>query len=544
MRRAHGLAALALAALAAASAPARADDGTKELERVYHDSRDDDARRRALAALGERKSPEAEKVLAQALAQDPSEPVRLEAVAALLKHGDEPAARALIEAVNGFDPYVTEAVVAGLSRAMPDKFRRWLLDSGLSHEKPEVRAASVRILAATRAPELGAKLSKLANDATPEVREAVAIALAKLDAKTVLPLAERLAKDSEVKVRVAAIAAAAPCEGEKAEKLLAAAAESDKAWQARAEAIRVLGERGPRRWVEVLLKALKDAKGDRHVRLAALEALSSLREAVVADALVALATDGGERFDLDVRRVLGSLLGQELGTAAETKAWWKEHRAGFRFPEPRPASEASAHPELKTRARFFDLPIDSLRPCFVLDISGSMSEPMTVGSATVSARSAALATKISVARAELEKALAALPKDASFGVILFADRTIPIQDQPVLATKESVAKALAEVAKYEPQGSTNLYSALSNLLHGSAPRDPQAADQVAFDAFYLLSDGLPTSGAVTETEALRARVREWNRFARVRIHAVGIGDENRALLEGIAHDAGGMYLQK
>ena len=64
------------------------------------------------------------------------------------------------------------------------------------------------------------------------------------------------------------------------------------------------------------------------------------------------------------------------------------------------------------------------------------------------------------------------------------------------------------------------------------------ASAVVFDTVAVLSDGLPTTGTVTEPGELRRRVRDWNRFARVRLHAVAVGD-SADLLAGLAADSGG-----
>jgi hypothetical protein len=49
----------------------------------------------------------------------------------------------------------------------------------------------------------------------------------------------------------------------------------------------------------------------------------------------------------------------------------------------------------------------------------------------------------------------------------------------------------------------------------------------------VLSDGLPTAGAVTNVPELRRRVRDWTRFAQLRIHTVAIGAEEWVLMEGL-----------
>lgn len=80
------------------------------------------------------------------------------------------------------------------------------------------------------------------------------------------------------------------------------------------------------------------------------------------------------------------------------------------------------------------------------------------------------------------------------------------------------------------------------MLHGSRPGDPEAADKVSLDSVYLLSDGLPTTGPVTETAELSRRVALFNALARVRFHCVGIGEHDQALLRRLAQDSRGSYV--
>jgi hypothetical protein len=178
-----------------------------------------------------------------------------------------------------------------------------------------------------------------------------------------------------------------------------------------------------------------------------------------------------------------------------------------------------------------------------------MSEPAPASLRTIT-RNQALAkgapppTKFDVARHELELALLSLPREARFGVILFRERTIPVQELSVPASPKHIRRVLGMIDEMRPEGATDVYGPLSTILHGSAPEDAEAANLVDFDTILFLSDGLPTAGSVTDPAEIRRRIRAFNVFARVRIQTIGIGAQNKAFLEGLASDSGGRYVAR
>ena len=59
----------------------------------------------------------------------------------------------------------------------------------------------------------------------------------------------------------------------------------------------------------------------------------------------------------------------------------------------------------------------------------------------------------------------------------------------------------------------------------------------AVDEIFLLSDGSPTTGSITNTDRILDIVRTWNTGARVRINAIYIGDDvtDEDAFEAVAH---------
>ena len=93
------------------------------------------------------------------------------------------------------------------------------------------------------------------------------------------------------------------------------------------------------------------------------------------------------------------------------------------------------------------------------------------------------------------------------------------------------SSARAYVQKKAAFGGTNLHAALL-----AAFKD----DEV--DTIFLLSDGEPSVGKITDVLELRALVANQNRVAQIRIHTISVG-RSSAFLRGLAEDSGGTYLE-
>ncbi len=355
----------------------------------------------------------------------------------------------------------------------------------------EVRLTALRSLEARRDPELAGRLQKLLADPAEVVRREAVIQLARLE--TDRGAAERrlvqLAGDRDAGVRQgAAVALAAlrtPAALRALETLLA-----DEDHLVRREALHQLGGLRRKETIPLLLEHLPAARG---------------------------------RHRFDVLRVLRLLTGEDHGTSPQRWGrWWEAEGASFVLP---PYEEALAAERERagrreaggTTSTFYGLQVVSERVVFVLDVSGSMSA-LSGGQ-----------RRIDAARDQLLDALEAFPAGGLFNLIFFSTGADAWGDEVVEMDRRSREEALEYVLRQKPGGGTAVHTALELAFQD---RD--------VDTIYLLTDGVPSAGRVTDPDQIRAEVRRWNEHRGVVIHGIAVGMES-PLLRGLAEDTGGDY---
>jgi hypothetical protein len=250
--------------------------------------------------------------------------------------------------------------------------------------------------------------------------------------------------------------------------------------------------------------------------------------------------------------------------------WWKNNEETFQFPKksgagrtsgPRPRSGTSVPVE------YYGIEVESLRVCFIIDISGSMTTAMKDTEAGGSQR-------IDSAKRELGKIIDALPPGSLFNVISFADNVegwldhvgaLPsgVQGKPTGGVRggpstgdardkekekgkgEAQRKKDAEEQKklddalrakahnyvkgLKAEGGTNIHDALELAFE-----DP------GIDTIFFLTDGTPTAGREVDPDMIRAAVKRWNAVRKVKLNTIAIGTQN-ALVKQLAADNGGEY---
>ena len=111
------------------------------------------------------------------------------------------------------------------------------------------------------------------------------------------------------------------------------------------------------------------------------------------------------------------------------------------------------------------------------------------------------------------------------------------------ATPKNVAAAVKRVRGLSASGNTNIYEALLRALDLDGKDGPLSADPGGVDQILFLTDGEANRGAVTTTRIMRTTFRVLYRLRRVRLDGVGIGDHDRRLLQGLARDCRGRYVE-
>ena len=270
---------------------------------------------------------------------------------------------------------------------------------------------------------------------------------------------------------------------------------------------------------------------DWSTRLTALEGLERLRTRAAVGAIVARVQEESGQVLARFAESLWRLTGKPFRARASAwREWWAAEGESF---EPIAPSELARLEEERrerdlrqvTRTSFFGLRIVSRRVVFVVDVSGSMLEPLRGPFAE-----AAGEVRLEVAQRELARAIGALEPGTLFNVIPFSDGVAPWLKSADASREEGREGVLAFVSRLGARGGTNLYGALRVAF-----ADPDA------DTVVVLSDGEPSTGEVIDPGAIREHVRRWNADRHIVIDCVAIGGSLR-VLEWLARDSGGTYV--
>ncbi len=258
-------------------------------------------------------------------------------------------------------------------------------------------------------------------------------------------------------------------------------------------------------------------------------------------------------MDVRLHKLLEGLTGQSVvrGGIAPWQDFWKREAATFTV---RPATAAGAtKPAAGKYEKFFDLEVESDRVLFVLDFSGSMAEPLTLrpkGEGTAGAGGEALTTtKAALVVREIGRLIQSLPDGALVNLVVFSDDVRIWRQEggrPALVKLDDTMRddLLGNfLDSLRPNGPTNLYDALDKALDfgGRGLHDKYYA--AGFDTLYVISDGAPTAGTITDKDEIRRRVRETNNLRKIAIHCITFGDKNDTdFLGGLATENGGRHI--
>lgn len=446
---------------------------------------------------------------------------------------------AALLAPDTFEPFVVTAatgyqVVDRLLTKVGQKidsypgFTDWLLANGLKRKVPSERIVTVRLLTQSKSEEVGEALLKLVSSRDPGMSILAIRALGERGDQRAVPFLRRAMKSKDPAKKLDALAG------------LHALLKKEPAW--RDELVAVL--RGSDVQERVLAMDLlaemqaKDLLPDIHknfthkawtVRAAAYDFCRLVRSLESVSPLIERVDVEKGRLREDCLDALKAITSYRLLSGDRWRSWWNSSKATFKMP-----TLEQALPKRKSRSgaatvsSFFDIPLVSTKVIFVMDISGSMSAE--VGTISRGARrSKGPNTRIEEAKRQLSRVVTDLPKEAVFNLIYFESRVHSLAKKSKKATKKSKAAALKSVAQLKATGGTNIHDALK-----------LAFEDQGIDTIYLLSDGSPSAGKITDPNALATEVARWNQTRRIRIHTISIGSKSR-FMERLAKESGGVH---
>lgn len=236
--------------------------------------------------------------------------------------------------------------------------------------------------------------------------------------------------------------------------------------------------------------------------------------------------------------VLRELTGA-LYPADEPESWrtfWERERDGFRL-APIPKREAG-----RTQTGFFGIEVRGARVAFVIDLSGSMAAAHApIPGLRTSTEQGAMATRLEWAVYELRRTVTSMSPDTRFEILTFANRSRRLFGKLIEADGKGRKRVHSATEDLVAQGGTNLWDALDGALDLGHPVWGKARPR-RFDEIFVLSDGEPSVGDLTEPDLILAAVRESNRFQNVRIHAISLNPAGSPLMERLAKENDGRYV--
>ncbi|MCR4317691.1 MAG: VWA domain-containing protein [Planctomycetes bacterium] len=247
------------------------------------------------------------------------------------------------------------------------------------------------------------------------------------------------------------------------------------------------------------------------------------------------------------------------------ESWWRSvlrnRAAGNAFV---PGGGDYAQPQPPT---YYGMKISSDRICFVIDISGSMSDPVDTsvrdrfrGQFTADPlrpdvtgpppiEPARIFSKFDLAVAEFTRAAWFLPERTRFNLVVYSSGVSRWKDKLVFATPANRQEAIDYMKKLGPMGATNIWDALVEAARTTDVQEVRANIDHPYhyqnspDTIYFLTDGVPMLSKYATAEEHLNAFYDFNLSRHLIVNTVGIGaDHDKILLQGLAEMSGGTYV--
>jgi hypothetical protein len=512
-----------------------------ELQKFFHDVRDGTIRRMALEAMQRQKTPGTAELALETVKQVNVLPTdRAHAASVLVAAKGAKAADDLIEVAlqQATTQWQLRGAIADLLVALNDpavnKKLLALVGLGKPHEQWFALLATRHLVAGDE--KLLKKVRATLDDKDSELRRvAIRIVGEQKDAGSADLLEKELKKPKDpgdaapIILALSRIRAGGDKAAEWEKRLVEISKEDDR--DRRNAALQALLETNDKKHVPVFVERL--AHPDWTTRMLALQSLEKLRDRDSVGAIIARMPKESGRMLLEFAGTLFRLTGEPHDdNAVVWKRWWDDGGKDAPLITPEDLEKKIADREKKrlqqttSAPRFFGVKIESHDVAFVVDVSGSMAEQLET--TKIDGKPA---TRLEVVKQELVKALRGLDASALFNLITFSSGVTKWKEGVVALSDKTRAEAIDYVGHLGSRGGTNIYNALQ-----AAFADPKV------DTIFLLTDGEPSQGGVTDLQLIREHVARLNETRRVRIHCIGVGGDF-PLLEWLAQDAGGTYVK-
>ncbi len=385
-------------------------------------------------------------------------------------------------------------------------------------------------------------------------------------------LAGPAAGDSDPGLRRAVIRALGRVGGDKALETLRKSAKGDGEPWLRAEALNSLMAWKLKDVKAAVIEALGDPAWE--VRALAVAICGRGRLVEAAGALIERIGKEDGRLRQDIDDALYVLVEVKYyGDADLWRKWWKDNQAGAEE-KSRKLAEAGEYdralgadsvarfstPPEKGEHKgatfsFYGISTLSKKIIFVIDISKSMENaagegmPETTGPGAGPWTKPSESTKICIAKWQLHRAVHALPRDAAFNIIVYSESFKVWQEGMTPATPRNVGLAHEFIESLRPNGTTNIFDSLVKAFEIAGAGPPGTVvtgkkQELAADTVFLLSDGQPNRGRVTDSDGICREVAARNRSAGLVIHTIGIGEAaGLPFMRKLAEDNGGRYAE-
>jgi uncharacterized protein YegL len=238
-------------------------------------------------------------------------------------------------------------------------------------------------------------------------------------------------------------------------------------------------------------------------------------------ALIAAAEQETGRLHHEAMEALRGLTGLTYQQTEHWARWWETEGKKFKLPAlAKQTGDATAEPS-RAAVTYYSLPVVSQRVCFVIDVSGSMASLTGTG-----------VKKITEAQQALLAVIKHIDPQTHINLIAFDGTAKAWHKALQQANDDSRAKAKNYVENLRASGGTNVHDAMEQAF-----ADPDV------DTIFLLSDGSPSSGPITDVQELADTIQHWNRSRKVIIHTIAIGNDS-PFLERLAKESGGLYKRR